>query len=473
MTSTRSVRIRRSRQRRSIPSLAFLLLATACALNCSTDANGLLDPQGALAGKGGGAKAIVVNSTAGLVAALVPENAGKRILLRVGAYGISQPLSVPDGVTLEGEGVMLFDGSGLPTGFAGGTRTTLTMTANVAGNLLTLGDGATIRRLAVEDLAGRSGNAIAVVSRGPGDRISAVISEMEIFNPNAHGQAPAGPTGCGLAAWTDNPNVGMAPPPHEGAAVTVRMTRSLVTSPSPGTGCGVFAFNFAPFGKVDVTLDGNVVGGGIIANGGVSRPDAVHDARVAVESRHNLYRDDSADPCAARHLGWNLTGGSGSLLPAPAPATVRNTLRVQSFEDRIEGFTTGVLARAGLRLTATAGPSSENTVDLTLIGTTVSTPACGGAAFVADFRLAGAQVLNASLVPGDGNTLRVLFRKVTGSGTRANVYTDVLGPSGPQPPSLQGTGNTLEILGSPRAFEQTNDAIDPPPPAEFFTSSGQ
>jgi hypothetical protein len=457
-------------RRRNIPAFAVLLVSAACALNCSTEANTPVEPHGALAAAGG-ANAIVVSTAPELAAALVPQNAGRRILVRAGSYSITQPLTVPDGVTLEGEGVMLFDGSRLPTGFAAGTRTTLSMTANVTGNVLTLGHGVTVRRLAIEDLTGRSGNPVAVVTRGPGDRVSATLSEMEIFNPNAHGQVPAGPTGCGLAVWTDNPNVGMDPPPHEGAAVTVRMTRSLVTSPSAGTGCGLFAFNFAPFGKVDVTLDGNVIGGGIIANGGVSRPDAVHDARVAVESRGNLYRDDSADPCASRHLGWNLVGGSGSLLPAPAPATVRNTLRVQSLDDRIEGFTTGILGRAGLRLTANAGPSTENTLDLTLIGTTVSTPSCGGAAFVADFRLAGAQVLDGSLVPGDDNTLRALFRKVTGSGTRANVFTHVLSPLGSPPPALAGSANRLEILGSPRAFEQTNRSIDPVPGAEFFSSA--
>lgn len=77
--------------------------------------------------------------------------------MRSGSYNVSQPLVVPDGATLEGEGVMRVDDSGLPTGFDEGTRTTLAMTANTAGDILTLGDGATVRRIAIEDLAGRVG----------------------------------------------------------------------------------------------------------------------------------------------------------------------------------------------------------------------------------------------------------------------------------------------------------------------------
>ena len=463
---------RRAGHARHPVAIAIFLLCAGSALNCS-DAAAPSEPYAAIAKAAGGVNAIVVSSAAELITALAPENAGRRILVRAGSYGIDQPLTVPDGVTLEGEGVMLFDDAGLPSGFAAGTSTTLTMTANTAGNILTLGNGVTVRGLAVEDLPGRVGNAIAVISRDAGERVSATISETEIFTPNAHGQAPSGPTGCGLAVFTNNPNGAMDPPQHEGAALKVRLTRSLISSPSAGTGCGLFAFNFASVAGVFVTLEGNVVGGGIIANGGVSRPDAVHDSKVAVQSRRNLYRDDSADPCASRHLGWNLNGGSGSLLPFPPTATVRNSLRVHSIDDRIEGFTTGVLARGGLRIATNTGLSSENSIDIELVGTTVSTPSCGGAPFVADFRLAAAQVLDASLIPGDGNTVRVLIRNVTGSGSRSNVYTDVLGPAGPQPPALQGSGNRLEIVGSPQAFARTNSSIDPAPSAEFFSSAGK
>jgi hypothetical protein len=66
------------------------------------------------------------------------------------------------------------------------------------------------------------------------------------------------------------------------------------------------------------------------------------------------------------------------------------------------------------------------------------------------------------MAAGDFNELRVTMRNVTGSGPRANVYTDAL-------PSL-GTGNRLVITGSPNAFSRTNDAILPMPDAQFFTA---
>jgi hypothetical protein len=196
----------------------------------------------------------------------------------------------------------------------------------------------------------------------------------------------------------------------------------------------------------------------------------VYDADTRIESRHNLYRDEILDPCAVVRTGWNLTGGSGPPFPLPVPETARNTLRMHSIGDRIEGFRTGILATGARRFFTlpTAGPSTDNTVDLSLHGTTVSTPSCVGAPAV-DFRLAGALVTNASVAPGDGNTLRAVIRGVTGSGPRANAYADVLGPAGPQPAELQGLGNKFVIAGNQQAFMQTNSGIDPRPGAEFFT----
>jgi hypothetical protein len=235
----------------------------------------------------------------------------------------------------------------------------------------------------------------------------------------------------------------------------------------------VFAFNFAPVASVSVALTGNVVAGGIIVSGGVSRPDAVHDSRTEIQSQRNLYRNDSPDPCIPQRLGWNSQGGSGTPVPLPIAATERNALRIHSVDDRIEGFTTAVLSTGGRRFFAApiAGPTTDNSVDLKLIGTTITTPLCGGVIPVADFRLAGALVSNASLVPGDGNTLHAVMRGVTGSGARSNAYADVLGPTGPVAPETQGMGNRLEFVGNLNAFWQTNRAIDPAPGPEFFTSN--
>lgn len=412
---------------------------------------------------------IVVTSSAELVAALSPANAGRHILVRAGTYDITAPMSVPDSATLEGEGVMRFDGAGLPTGFDAGAGTTLRMTVNAPGNVLTLGDGAAIRGLAIADLPGRLGNVVAVVSRAAGDRVSATIQESEIVNPNAIGAAPDGPAGYGLIVLTRNPNLGAAPLPHEGAVLAARMERSLIRSPGGG---GVFAFNFASAGSVSLAFAGNVVGGGLNANGGVSRPDAVHDAAVAIESHGNLYRDDDAIPCAARRFGFNLTGGSGPPAPLPVGETARNTLLVQSVHDRIEGFPGAIIATGARRFfpSPTAGPSTGNRIDLQVLGGTISTPSCAGAQSGSDLQLEGAFAGNDALFPGDGNSLRVDMRGVTGSGLRQNLYADAAGPGGSLPPSLQGSGNRLIIVGSPEAFAQTNRQIDPAPAAVFFTA---
>jgi len=413
---------------------------------------------------------IVVSTSSELTAALVPDNAGRHVHVLAGAYVLTQPLSVPDQMTIQGDGVMLFDDARLPTGFADGTRTTLTMTTNTPGDLLKLGNGASIRGLAIEDYLGRSGNVIGVVSRSVGDEVSAAIDETEIVNPNGHGIVPSGPIGCAVAVLTLNPNGGADPSPHAGAAIATRISRSLIRSTSTGTGCGLFAFNFAPLGDVSVTLDGNIVGGGIIASGGVSRPDAVHDSRTTIQSQRNLYRNDTPDQCAPQRLGWNVQGASGPPVPLLVGETARNALHIHSLDDRLAGFTTAIFASGGRRFFGlpTAGATTANSAELELIGTTISTPGCGGASFVSDFQLAGARVASASLLPGDGNTLHVLMRGVTGSGSRSNAYADVLGPTGPVAAQYLGTGNRLDFVGNLQSFTSTNSAIDPAPGAEFF-----
>jgi hypothetical protein len=462
--------IRRSTHR------GFLVLTAALSsialIGCSSDAPTEPLAAGRMARLNAGADAntILVTTSAELTAALTPENAGRRVHVRAGSYDLTQLLTVPDQMTLEGDGVMLFDEAGLPTGFAAGTRTTLTMTTNSPGDVLSLGNGASVRGLAIEDRLGRIGNVIGVVSRSAGDAVSAAIDETEIVNPNGHIVVPAGPAGCGVAVLTQNPNLGADPPAHEGAVIAAQVTRSLIHSLSAGTGCALFAFNFAALGSVSVTLDANVLGGGIIAQGGVSRPDPVHDSRTTIQSRRNLYRNDSPDLCTPQRFGWNVGGGSGTPVPLPIGETTRNALRIHSVDDRLEGFTTGILATGGRRFfgSPTAGATTGNSADLELIGTTITTPACGGAPYVSDLQLAGALVGSPSLVPGDGNTLRAVIRGVTGSGSRSNVYADVMGLTGPVAAEFQGIGNRLDFVGNPQSFGQTNRAIDPAPGAEFF-----
>ena len=456
------------RNRHHIP-LTFLV-ASAAMLACSPDTPNPIVPLG-----GGvhemssesAAPTIVVGSSADLAAALSPANAGARVHLLAGSYAIDRPLTVPDGSVLEGEGVMQFDETGRPTGFAPGTGTTLTMAANVPGNVITLGNGSALERVAIQDLKGRPGSAVGVVSRAPNDSVSASIAEIEVFNPNAHFNGPLGPSGCGVAVRTDNPNLGAAPPAHEGATLVVSLVRSIIHSTAM-TGCGLFAFNFAARGNISVSAADNVIGGGLIADGGVSWTDEVHDATVSVDSRRTVYREDYASACSDPRSGWNLTGGSSAPAPIVLPATERNTLVVHSVNDRIEGFASAVLATGSRRFfnSPVDGPSNGNGIELQMIGTTIAAAPCPGV----DFKLAGALSFG-SYWPGDGNYVRALLRGVTGSGTRANIYGNSLVGAVPLPDGLQGTGNRLEIIGSPRSFAATNTGIDPAPGAEFFTSS--
>ena len=233
----------------------------------------------------------------------------------------------------------------------------------------------------------------------------------------------------------------------------------------------MFAFNFAPLGKVAVTLTRNVLGG-ITANGGVSLPDAVHDSETRIESHGNLYRSEAANPCAAVDVGWNLTGGSGPPANRPVSETSRNTLSVQSVGDRIERFTTAVQATGSRQFFPAwiAGLNSDNTLNLTLIDATLVTPSCGTAQVVRDLELQGV-FARPGIAAGNGNTLHAVIRQVTGSGLRPNIYTDAGGIAGPLPPQLRGIGNRLKIVGSPEAFARTNTQIDPAPGAEFFTSN--
>ncbi len=397
---------------------------------------------------------IVVTTTSELEAALTPANAGKRILIRAGDYELGQALTVPDDATLVGEGVMSFDEAGLPTGFKPSGRTVIRSTPALDGDILTLGDGATLQSLVIEDVVGRqSGNPVAVVSRAAGDFVSARIKECEIVNPNPLGRTPRGPTGRGVAVYTPNPNLNFDPPPHDGAAVRLQMTRSIVRSQAAGN--GIFAINFASHADIDVDLEGNVIGGGLDLAGGVSRPDGVTGSRTIIQSRRNLYRSDSSAPAAP---GWNLVGGVTAPLPGlVSQASTFNSLRLHSTGDRIEGFAQGVFAAGSMRTSPLPEPSSSNRVEMNLHDLSIRTTASPTSS---DLVLFGAQSLVDGVSPGDGNSVRLLLKKSTGSGPRANIYADS---------SMDlGVDNRLEIVGTEKVFVRSNDGFDPIPPTEFF-----
>ena len=386
---------------------------------------------------------IVVTTAAELQSALSPANAGARILVQAGVYDVSQPLTVPDGAALIGEGVMIFDPSGLPTGFDPIGRTLLKATATLAGNILTLGNGATIRGLAIQDVVGRlvPGSAVAVVSRAAGDFISARIEECEIINPTS--------TSRGLEVMTLNPDL---EPPHEGAVLRVQMTRSIVRSPLAG---GVFAINFASHSEIRLDLEGNVVGGGLNAAAGVGRPDAVTAASLVIHSSYNLYRSDSLVPTAT---GWQLFAGADAppITSIVSQASTFNTLQMHSIDDTVSGFATGIVASGARRINALSGTISSNRLELNLHGTLLQT-------ITSDLRLSGAQTM-LGVATGDDNIAHIVIHQATGSGARANRYVHSAIP----PNGIPGIGNRLEIVGNANAFDQTNQNFVPPPPAEFF-----
>jgi hypothetical protein len=427
--------------------------------------------------------AALIGTSAELLAALSPANAGKRIHLRAGKYDIDRSLTVPDGMTLEGEGVMTFAREGYATGFRDGPRTTIRMIANAGGDLLTLGNNVTLRNIEIVDLDGRIGNLVKVESRRPADSVSAVITESVLINPNP--LVPASASGRALQVSTRNANRGNESPSHKGAVVSVKLLRSVVKSPVGGG--GFFAFNFAPDSRISLGILRSLIGGSNEANGGVSNPDAVTDSEVRITSRESVYRNEWADRCAQPVTGWNLTGGSGTPVARTLPETARNRLIVQSTDDRIEGFTTGIGASGARRFYAAPlnGPSTGNSIDLQLVGTTISTPECPSGVVgsvnvsgtpsarsgtVTDLRLIGANVTRGHFAPGDGNTLRVELRGVTGSGRRGNRYAHAGSFSSDLEPEFRGKGNRLEIVGDPESFRRINRAIDPAPAPEFFTS---
>ena len=401
---------------------------------------------------------IVVSDANALQRAVASAHVGDRILVRPGEYRIARTLVVPDGVSVEGSGVM--QGGGLPTGFEPGTETAIVALPRLTGDTVTLSNGASLRALIVrQDVNDHSGNAVSVGSRRPSDSVSATIVECEIVNPNEQSGGPDGPTGGGIAVLTRNRGGAAAPAPDEGAEVTLSMRRSIVHS--PGDVPAVFAINSARNGRIGLRLDRNVIGGRLDAAGGVSRGDLVTGATLTIDSTGNLYAPETASP------GWTIVGGSSP--PNPAIGTTgasSNTVRIGSTGDRIDGAPVGIQAFGGQRIGTEFGPSSDNRVQLVIAGLTLRTVAADEPA--SDFVLAGAASFcfcESSERPGDRNVVRVSLRDSTGSGPRDNVYENVLGPTLPR---NFGTGNRLEFAGTPAAFAASNHDIDPAPDARFF-----
>ena len=411
---------------------------------------------------------LVVQTPQQLVAALQPDNAGRRIRILRGDYDVDRPLVVPEGATLEGEGVIANGPDALPTGFEPGTATTLRATGAFDGHLLTLGHGSAIRGLRVLDVgnaasrpAPRRGNVVYLASRAPRDVLVASIDDCEIVTDQAIGFSEVGPQGHGLVVLTLNPNLGAPPVAHAGARVALAVRRSIVRTHA---GAAVFANNFAPDSEIGLRLEGNRFEGYLIASGGTTRPEQVHDSRTVIESLGNLYRRTGLD-----RFGWHLVGASTAphVQEAPSQGGARNTLHMFSRGDRIEGFRTGIRAVAARRLGLASGPLDDNRTEIDLRGTRILTE--GEAAADLVFRATVSEIEQEKaameLAAGDRNVLRVQMSGVTGSGLRRNVFADVVGPL---EPANFGTGNQLQVVGEAETFRRSNPSVEPPPGPQQF-----
>jgi hypothetical protein len=278
--------------------------------------------------------------------------------------------------------------------------------------------------------------------------VSADIQECELINRSPSGGGAHGPTGGALIVYTRNPNKGDAPPADEDAFVTARIGRSIVRVTAPN-GHALYAMNFASRGRVSVELTNSVIGGALDIVGGLARPDKVVNAKTSISSRGNLY-----EQAGSWFPAWQIVGGGSAPPPINGAGASSNSADIDSTDDKIHEFQLGLVALGGRRFTAEAGPCSANEVELQLIDLTLSTEGPEAA----DFVLAGA-LSTGPFAAGDENTVKVLGQHSTGSGMRGNLYADSVG---------FGTGNQLIFRGSPAAFEQSNNAIDPPPPAELF-----
>ena len=140
------------------------------------------------------------HDAADLINALIPRNAGRTIRATESGSTRSRTSAVPDGATLQGAGEMQFDDQGLPIGFKPGTTTTITAKYNLAGNLLTLGNRSSVRRLVLQG-ASQVGTWMTLAAAGTsspsphGARTTSSRQRSRSANSSTRSSQVAGPTG--------------------------------------------------------------------------------------------------------------------------------------------------------------------------------------------------------------------------------------------------------------------------------------
>jgi hypothetical protein len=416
---------------------------------------------------------ISVSTATELIEALKPEQRARKVRLRAGRYTLEAPLSVPDGVELAGEGVMRVDADGLPAGSVPGTETILVASERLQGDLVTLGDGTLLHGLRIEGPARDAGHrdatagghVVVIASRRPGDRLQATLRECEIVN---HGDFRVGRA---VVVMTRNPGAGVAW--HQGARVSTRIERSIVRNNADSN--SVFAINFAGGGTVALDLERNRFEGTLSLAGGGGLPDRVEGATATLLSRNNLYVSSGGTYPA----GWQIIGGSVSPHLLTTEGAESNSVRVESRDDRVEGYRIGILASAGRLVSGMPGVVKRNRGELLLSRLTIRTVGDGAT----DLSLHGALTDDNRGVPAEpatrpaattraeDNVLRVSIQGSTGSGHRKNVYAHV----SPDDFAATATGqhsNRLDFTGSRAQFLDSNAAFDPAPDARHFLPQG-
>lgn len=410
-----------------------------------------------------------VATIAELVAALAAATPGTVIRLAPGTYVAEAPLVVPDGVTLQSRGgvAMTYDGHGCPDQLAGPGLATIKADPALKGDLVRLENGAVLRRLRIEDVPGRTagpqgwGNPVAVYSRRAGDWIDATIDRCEIVNALTTGvqgnQPGKGPEGRGLCILTRTNGTGDATDPHSGSTLRVKLVRTRILSPN--NGLGIFANNFAARSRIMLRIERCRIAGGLDAVGGTSAPHVVTGAQTIILSSRTCYISEGPTPA-----GWGMLLNGGAI-PPPASFqplhTSNNLLVVESLNDRIEGFVTGVWARGATRSNASPvqGFVNGNRMILRMRNTIFLAIA------QSDLSLVGG-ASNGDYPPGDENVLTLDMTGARGTDTPGD-YWNTKGLTAPLPPQLSGGGNRLQVLGDPDSFAASNVDIAVPN-AEFF-----
>lgn len=429
------------------------------------------------------AQEIEVGTTAELVAAMNPQNAGKVIRIQPGTYCPSAPLILPEGSRVVGSGKMDYE-SGLPSGFSEGTAPHIIPAdggqqcpaeqGQFAGtSVITLTDGSSLQgvKISIDLTVGYTfaANTVVIHAKG-GQTVRTSITECDIeARSGPFSIVPPGiPAGRAVQLMTGDgpPNNDLPGDPKIRAVIA----RSVIRGNNV---VALFTGQWESNGEIFLALQGNVIKeanwpmdlvGGISRNSlGVSY--VVEGTSTEVVSIGNLYQG-----VGEASTGWFMTAGANGPPPG-SPSSNHNHLTMTSFNDRIENVGIGVSARAALRRSPAHGYVNDNTTDLQMIGTQISTFTNDSPNFTtADLAFCPVAGQGSALKVdkvGDRNWIYVSALGLNGSGTRENLYEYFAGICG----FMDSTGddNGLTFWGSSQLWEVLNKDIDPDPPAELFS----